>query len=122
MIDLARWMTAYTRAWETNDPGDIRALFTPDAEYFLAPHVEPARGHDEIVRMWRDSADAPGDWTFTWEPVAVTETTAVIRGVTAYADGRTYQNLWVMDFAPDGRASRYTEWYMRSDPGAPSGG
>lgn len=122
MTDLATWMTAYLRAWETNDPADIRALFVPDAEYFLAPHVAPARGHEEIVQMWLGSGDEPGTWTFAWQPVAETATVGVIRGVTTYSDGRTYQNLWVMEFAPDGRASRYTEWYLRSDTGAPSGG
>jgi hypothetical protein len=40
---------------------------------------------------------------------------ATIQGLTAYrsaADQATYDNLWVITFAPDGRASHFTEWYM----------
>ena len=109
------WMLAYVSAWDSNDPGDITALFTDDAEYFPAPHVRPAVGHDAIVTWWLSARDEPGDHAFTWRPVAITPTTAVIRGRTDYADGRSYENLWVVEFAPDGRASRYTEWYMSID-------
>jgi hypothetical protein len=33
--DVDRWMERYVRAWETNDPGDIGALFTDDARYYI---------------------------------------------------------------------------------------
>jgi hypothetical protein len=109
-------MAAYLKAWTSNDADDIRALFTPDARYHPAPHVRAEIGHDRIVAWWQASRDEPGQWRFTWEPVAVTEQTAVVRGVTGYADGRSYNNLWVIEFAPDGRANGYTEWYMLVDP------
>ena len=35
MVDT--WMTGYLRAWTTNEPGDIEAIFTPDARYFPSP-------------------------------------------------------------------------------------
>jgi hypothetical protein len=31
--DVERWMDGYVHAWTTNDPGDIAALFTDDANY-----------------------------------------------------------------------------------------
>ena len=38
---------------------------------------------------------------------------AFVQGVTVYAGGsRTYDNLWVIDLAEDGRASAFTEWFM----------
>lgn len=109
------WMARYLRAWDSNRPDDIRALFTEDAEYYPAPHVRPAIGHGAIVEWWLGARDEPGDHGFSWRPVVVTPTTAVIRGRTDYADGRSYENLWVIEFAGDGRASRYTEWYMSID-------
>ena len=38
---------------------------------------------------------------------------AIITGVTRYADGKTYSNLFVIDLAEDGRCWAFTEWYMR---------
>src|SRR4051794_6818047 len=79
------WMTAYLTAWTSNDADDIRALFTPDARYHPAPHVRAEVGHDRIVAWWQASRDEPGQWRFSWETVAATDQTAVVRGVTAYA-------------------------------------
>ena len=33
----ARWMQHYIAAWTSNDPEDIRALFTEDAVYATQP-------------------------------------------------------------------------------------
>ena len=30
---IAAWVDSYRRAWESNDPADIRAVFTEDALY-----------------------------------------------------------------------------------------
>ena len=59
-----------------------------------------------------ESKDEPGDWTFEWEPVAEQGSTAVVEGRTVYRAGRSYRNIWVVELAPDGRATRFTEWYM----------
>ncbi len=109
---LNSWMDGYQRAWESNDPADIRALFTEDAEYRTRPQAEPWRGQDEIVAGWIEHRDEPGDATFEWDTVAVTHGTAVVRGVTDYADGDRYHNLWVIEMADDGRARSFTEWWM----------
>ncbi len=41
---VTSWVEAYRNAWESNEPGEIRALFAEDAEYFRAPWGEPWRG------------------------------------------------------------------------------
>lgn len=41
---LADWIAAYERAWGSNEPDEIGALFTEDALYYPAPFVEPWRG------------------------------------------------------------------------------
>ena len=38
------WIDAYVEAWNSNDPGQIGALFTPDGEYWSEPW-EVWRGH-----------------------------------------------------------------------------
>ncbi len=115
--DVTEWMDRYRKAWTTNAPEDIRALFTDDAEYRYHPWDEPTSGVDAIVDSWLDSRDEPGDWTFVWHPIAHDGGTAVIEGRTAYRNGKTYRNLWVIELAQDGRASGFTEWYMTEPEG-----
>ncbi|WP_324778181.1 nuclear transport factor 2 family protein, partial [Microterricola pindariensis] len=110
---ITRWVDGYRKAWLSNDPDDIRALFTEDAEYYTRPHREPWRGHEEIVTRWIENADGPGGSTFEWQPVLASPETAVVRGVTRYpGDNEIYHNLWVVQLSPDGRASSFTEWWM----------
>lgn len=110
---LTDWIEAYRRAWESNDPADITALFSETAEYRTEPFAEPWRGHDGIVAGWLEAADEPGETTFQWSPLVATTELAIVQGTTVYGSRElTYSNLWVIRFAPDGRASRFTEWWM----------
>ena len=45
------WIDSYIQAWNSNDPADIRALFSQDAAYHTEPYSPPWRGRDEIVRQ-----------------------------------------------------------------------
>jgi uncharacterized protein (TIGR02246 family) len=111
---LRAWIDGYVRAWNSNDPAAIGALFTEDAAYHTEPYSQPWRGREEIVRRWLDRKDQPGDTEFRWHPVAVTPEVAVVEGTTTYRDPpRTYSNLWVIRLAPDGRCTQFTEWWMQ---------
>lgn len=119
---VADWIDRYLRAWDSNDPADVRALFTPDAWYRFYPWGEPITGHDAITAAWLDHRDEAGDHTFTWEVVAIDGEVVVLQGRTVYGSGssagKDYKNLWVLRLAPDGRARDFTEWYMeRGDDG-----
>jgi ketosteroid isomerase-like protein len=115
---VADWIGRYLRAWDSNDPDDVRDLFTGDAEYRFSPASPPASGHDAIVAAWLDHRDEAGDHDFRWDVVALDGDVAVVQGHTAYtagADaGHEYENLWVIRFGPDARARSYTEWYERA--------
>ena len=106
------WMEGYLRAWESNQPDDIRALFTEDAQYFSEPWQPPWSGHEEIVNGWISRDDQPGTWTFEWSPLVSTPELSIVQGTTEYTKGTTYSNLWVIRLAPDGRAREFTEWWM----------
>ena len=113
---VAGWVERYVRAWESNDPAEIGALFTDDARYFTEPFREPWVGREAIVAGWLGVRDEPGSWTFRWEPPAVAGDTAYVRGWTAYADPpREYSNLWVIRLEGDGCAREFTEWWMRHE-------
>jgi ketosteroid isomerase-like protein len=113
-MTAADWIEGYKKAWASNAPDDIRALFTDDATYLTSPMSEPRVGVDAIVAGWIDDADAPGDATFEYEVLSDDGELAFVQGVTEYVAPRSqvYLNLWVIRFAADGRATEYTEWYM----------
>jgi ketosteroid isomerase-like protein len=111
------WADAYRRAWESNDPADIRALFTPDAEYRYHPHDEPVSGVEAIVADWLSNRDEPGDTTFEIAAVNADGDIGFVQAVTDYVrKGVVYDNLWVVELAADGRARRFTEWYVKRSP------
>jgi ketosteroid isomerase-like protein len=113
MTALADWIAAYERAWASNDPDEIRALFTEDALYFTAPFRAPWRGRQEIVDGWIDRKDEPGGWTFEWQPLLDKPELAIVTGTTSYRDPlQAYNNLWVLRRADDGRCLEFTEWWM----------
>lgn len=107
------WLDGYQRAWRTNDAGDIRALFTSDAEYRTEPYADPWRGHDDIVAGWLEARDAPDAYTFEGDVLGIDGDLVFFEGVTRYAGGRNYNNLWVVRLGDDGRAHAYTEWFMK---------
>ena len=114
----AAWVDGYVRAWRSNEPEAIGALFTDDASYLASPSGDAAVGRDAIVSWWIEHADGPDDATFSYEVIGVDGARAFVQGVTTYRAGgeqpeRTYDNLWVIDLADDGRARSFTEWYIR---------
>lgn len=122
---VSTWIAGYERAWASNDPEGIHALFTPDAVYLTAPFSEPRIGADAIVSGWLEDQDSPEGYSFSWSVAGLDGDLAFVEGETTYhatanQEGRVYSNLWVIRFAGDGRATSFTEWYMRqSSAGGP---
>lgn len=121
---IETWLRGYLKAWASDDPSDVTALFTEDARYYTEPYSKPWEGSDRIAREWIARGDANEKWTFEHEVVAETADAAVVRGITRYAprpadqpqrltSGQTYHNVWLVRFAPDGRAREFTEWWMQ---------
>jgi uncharacterized protein (TIGR02246 family) len=125
--DIERWLGAYLRAWRTDDPGDIAALFTEDATYAPRPFGKAWQGRDAIVANWIELGDSKNAWQFESEIVAVDGDTGVVRGLTTYPahdneSEEVYSNVWVVKLAPDGRASSFAEWWVElPKPGAATG-
>jgi ketosteroid isomerase-like protein len=110
---LDQWIAAYERAWSSNDPDEIGALFADDAVYYTAPFREPWRGRAEIVAGWLERKDAPGGWSFSWQALVDEPDVSIITGTTTYLDPpQGYSNLWVIRLDPEGRCSEFTEWWM----------
>lgn len=101
---LTNWITAYRKAWESNAPEDIAAVFTENATYFKEPFTPPVVGLPAITEMWLEHKDDPGTTTFTWTPVVETAELAIIQGETVYSTV-TYSNLWVIRLDASGKAT-----------------
>lgn len=113
--DVTRWVEGYERAWTSNGREDIEALFTEDARYFTSPYRKPWEGREAIVESWLRDRDEPGRWHFASEVLAIAGDLAFVQGRTEYLDEprREYSNLWIIRLGEDGRASEFTEWWMR---------
>lgn len=108
---LSQWVEGYVRAWNTNDPEDIGRLFTADARYSTTPYSPPWEGREAIIAGWLAHRDEPGETSFEWEPISLTDDVSVIRGTSRYPH-TTYGNLWVIRLARDGRCREFAEWWM----------
>jgi uncharacterized protein (TIGR02246 family) len=120
------WIDRYERAWRTAGTELLDELFTEDASYQTAPFHEPHVGIDAIRELWDDEREGPDEaFAMTSDVVAVTDPRAVARLEVRYdpPDGQLYRDLWVMDFAPDGRCRSFEEWpfWPAGTDGAPAG-
>jgi hypothetical protein len=112
MTRTSEWLDGYIKAWGSKDPDDVRVLFTDDAEYWFRPDdPEPVRGIDAIVEMWND--DEPDDPVHSFDVLIENDELGIITGRVEYPGHATYVNLWEVHFAPDGRARRFVEWFMK---------
>ena len=106
------WVAGYLRAWKSNDPTEIGALFAEKAEYRFDAFTDPVVGREAIVAEWLRRQDAADSWTFEHDVVATEGDLVIVEGVTRYADGRVYSNLWLIRLAADKTATSFTEWLM----------
>ncbi|HEU0041249.1 MAG TPA: nuclear transport factor 2 family protein [Jiangellaceae bacterium] len=122
--DVNAWVEGYVRAWNSNDPEDIRGLFSEDARYFTEPYADPWLGRQAIVDGWLKHKDEPGQTSFEWNTLVVTPDVAVVEGRTEYhvEPPRTYRNLWQIRLDGEGRCAEFTEWWMKEPDPRNAGG
>ncbi|MFI5255454.1 MAG: nuclear transport factor 2 family protein [Candidatus Limnocylindrales bacterium] len=117
MVDRAAahaWVERYVRAWTSNEPAEIGALFTSEAVYRPTPMAQGWHGRDVIVAGWLERKDTPGNWQFEFEVLAVDGDLGVIRGRTTYVKPSiTYENLWLVRFDRVGRATEFIEYWIQ---------
>ena len=107
------WVRRYLIAWRSNQPDDIRALFTEDAVYEYEPSAPPLRGREAIVDSWTAHPDEPDSWFFEWSIFLERPGLAVVKGHTNYVRRKKrFDNLWVVQLEDNGRATWFTEWFM----------
>jgi ketosteroid isomerase-like protein len=112
---FGRWLDRYFAAWSSNDPNEVAALFSEDAEYWWGPFREPARGRDAIVRAWIRGG-APRGLRWRHETLAVADDRGIAHWRVAFAaDGGTAEidGILICSFDADGRCTAHREWFDR---------
>lgn len=108
------WVEGYIRAWASNNPKEIGALFTKDAAYYTGPFAEPWRGREAIVREWLARRDEPGEYAFRYEVVGTGTDSGIVRGWTMYRKpAREFSNMWLIRLNAEGRCTEFTEWWVQ---------
>jgi hypothetical protein len=107
------WVSEYERLWRQPGTALLERLFTPDATYLPSPWAQPLVGQTVIARFWDVERSGPDEpFTMSSSVVAVDQRTAVIRVEVEYGppESSRWRDLWVVDFAEDGRCSSFEEW------------
>ena len=115
--DFQRWLDGYAKAWRSDEPDDVAAIFTEDAIYLTGPFDAPWNGRDEIVAKWIENGDSKASVDFELRPIGVDGDLGVFQGTTTYHatdehPERVYGNVWLVRLAADGRATHFTEYWM----------
>ncbi|MCR2791876.1 nuclear transport factor 2 family protein [Microbacterium sp. zg.Y625] len=113
MSRTREWLDGYIKAWESEKPDDVRAVFTDDAEYFFRPDdLEPARGIDAILESWPEPEGA--NPRYDLDVLIEDDRLGIITGHVEYPGDSSWVNLWEVHFAPDGRAKKFVEWAKKT--------
>jgi hypothetical protein len=110
---VSRWVEAYERAWRSPGTGHLADLFSFDVSYLPSPWAPALKGFEQLAPFWEAGRDGPDEeFTLTSEVVAVEGNTAVVRLSVNYQgpDMSRWRDLWVLEFADDGRCARFEEW------------
>ena len=112
--DVQRWLDAYIAAWASYDEAEITALFTDDCRVPLRPVRDPLVGSAADRRRLAEGTETRRDrGRRSTDAFAVDGDRAVAVGETRYPqEGRRYENLYVLEFAADGRCRSFTEWFF----------
>jgi hypothetical protein len=118
---VSDWLGRYVRAWESNEAGEIAALFSEDAVYSYGPFSAEVVGRDAIARSWLSDPDEPGTWEAEYHPVVIEGQTAIVNGRSRYFNADRslrdeYDNIFVIRFDADGRCAEFREWFMKRPP------
>lgn len=115
---VQRWVEGYERLWRTPDTDHLAELFHEEATYLPSPWGRPLVGLDEIALFWEAERDGPDDeFAMSSEVIAVDGDTAAVRVEVEYggSEPSRWRDLWVLQFAPDGRCAAFEEWPFAPD-------
>jgi hypothetical protein len=73
-----QWLTKFGAAWQAQDPHLVLDLFAGEIVYYESPHLKPAKGKGEVMRLWQDVPNNQSDVTFKHQVLAVNKNIGII--------------------------------------------
>lgn len=114
--DVRQWVAHYERVWRTPGTEALSEIFTEDATYLPSPWAGRVTGLTDLANFWEAERDGPDErFTMTGEVVVADGSRAVVRVSVDYAKGSRWRDLWVLEFAEDGRCRAFEEWPFAPD-------
>ncbi len=115
------WLERYFRAWQSNDPDEVTALFSEDAVYYYGPFQTPSVGRRKIVERWISSPEQQTEIQYTCAPLAIHENLGVAHWHVLYRSGKDLSaaiemdGVLVLKFDDQLRCTEHREWYARRE-------
>lgn len=120
--ELSRWLDAYGRAWERQDPDAAASIFTEDGTYAWGPFNEPIRGREAIRAAWQHATQGQQEnIRFGYEVLAVTDERGIARwwaSMTGRSTGRPVkmEGIFLVTLSPSGECEVFREWWNEDPP------
>lgn len=113
---VGRWVARYEDVWRSEGTDRLAELFTDDVSYRASPWRAPIRGLAALAAFWEAERDGHDEvFALSSAIVAVDGMTAVVRVEVDYERDRSWRDLWVLQFADDGRVEAFEEWPFAPD-------
>jgi hypothetical protein len=116
------WLDAYGRAWETQDPRAVAALFTEEATYQETPFVGPLRGRSAIAAYWSHATGSHTNVHFGYEVLTLDENNGIAHWWCSFlrppgTAPLKLDGIFVLQFEGSGRCKSLREWWHRQEKG-----
>jgi len=115
---LSQWVDRFDRAWKTNDPEDIRALFPETPFEWGGPFGEVWREREAVVAHWLDTVDDYHDLDTSYEILGFSNDFGICRYRASFTRppkiGRIEEDMILLvRLDGDGRVVEFREWFAR---------
>jgi hypothetical protein len=114
---LRAWLERYFKAWISNDPDEVSALFSDGAIYYYGPFKEPARGRKSIVENWVSNPEGQQDVNASFEALAVNGDQGIahwnVRSRIHSSENKKSEmdGILLLRFNPRMECTEHREWY-----------
>jgi limonene-1,2-epoxide hydrolase len=118
--ELAGWLDAYRRAWESRDPEAAVKLYAENATYQETPFVPPMRGRAEILNYWKNVARTQEDVRVECEVIALAEERCFAHWHASFVRlpmriRLELDGIFLLTFGSGNRCTALCEWWHRRE-------
>ena len=121
---FVQWLDQFTKAWQSNDPGDIGALVPETCEWHGGPFAEVFRDRQTLVDHWVGTVNTHSDIETSYEILCVAENRGICRYRASYTRLKTAREtddmILLVRLDGNGQCVEFHEWLGRSSAPLPA--